>query len=461
MREKSAYPMGVHFPAIHSYDMTKWIHTFNQIYQAEQQGYDRQQVFEILTKDWEPMERLDFQQWIKFYEEQAHLKYKNAQMQENYLPMGGGMFPLDALKAKVPEFPLPPDAKEEINKKIRSIVSRLNAAERLATEPEIQRALQQYLDIGVVKWLEELQRVKRLIQVVPLRHAKSATLTDILMKRANEWEYAGFPKTAQTLRVIAQETPNDQTGDPTDLALEEIIKGMNPDEEEDINEVRDIEEDPLATISIKAQEVPPMAKTAPEAMPAPPALKDVPSPEAPLDPEAPVPPAEAVPGASVDIFDAALENVTVADVIMDLEGLANIFRNREISRTLSKIDLKLDHLGIASFFPSLAEASSKTLEGNQYALTRIEDVLAKLRGSVETPIEHQVELGGEKETIKPIPNAPIESVKNNLRQEQADEKARKERRKEQEEQKVEPLAPPPMPPPTIQPAPVPTNTPTG
>src|SRR5271154_3094224 len=99
MREKSAYPMGVHFPAIHSYDLAKWIHSFNQISQAEQNGYDRQQVFETLTKDWEPMERQDFQQWIKFYEEQAHLKYntaseKTAQMQENYLPMGGSLFPL-------------------------------------------------------------------------------------------------------------------------------------------------------------------------------------------------------------------------------------------------------------------------------------------------------------------------------------------------------------------------------
>lgn len=459
--------MGVHFPAIHSYDVAKWIHTFNQIYQAEQTGYDRQQVFETLTKDWEPMERQDFQQWIKFYEEQAHLKYttaaeeKNAQMQANYLPMGGGLFPLDALKAKVPEFSLPPDAKEEINKKIRSIVSRLNAAERLATEPEIQRALQQYLDIGVVKWLEELQRVKRLIQVVPLRHAKSATLTDILMKRANEWEIAGYPKTAQTFRIIAQETPNEQPGDSTDLALEEIIKGMNPDDE-DTNEVRDVVDDPIATISIKAQEVPSMPKAAPApaAMPAPPTLKDVQAPDETLDPAEPNP-VDVAPEASTDVFEVALNSVTVADVILDLEGLANIFRNREISRTLSKIDLKLDHLGIASFFPSLAEANSKTLEGNQYALSRIEDVLAKLRGSVETPIQHQVDLGGEKEEIKPIPNAPIESVKNNLKQEQMDEKARKERRKEQESQKVEPLAPPPMAPPTVQPAPAPTNIPAG
>ncbi len=45
----------------------------------------------------------------------------------------------------------------------------------------------------------------------------------------------------------------------------------------------------------------------------------------------------------------------------------------------------MDALGIASYFPALAEAMQRSLDANQYMLIRIDDVLSGLEGSVAPP----------------------------------------------------------------------------
>ena len=118
---------------------------------------------------------------------------------------------------------------------------------------------------------------------------------------------------------------------------------------------------------------------------------------------APTPTTEEKPVA-VDIGDSliekALANVTVKDIISKLEELAGIFKNREISRQLAVIDLMMDAVGIAAFFPNLAEATNKSLESNQYTLTRVEDILAKLRGSEALP--EKIKLAPEQGAETPV-----------------------------------------------------------
>lgn len=79
-----------------------------------------------------------------------------------------------------------------------------------------------------------------------------------------------------------------------------------------------------------------------------------------------------------DTIDDALNSIKLSDVIKQLQALSRVFKNREIARQLSIIDLMLNKLGISGFFPALAEATRSALESNQYCQTRVEEILSKL-----------------------------------------------------------------------------------
>ena len=82
-------------------------------------------------------------------------------------------------------------------------------------------------------------------------------------------------------------------------------------------------------------------------------------------------------------IDKALENIQVSDVVRRLQALSRVFKNREIARQLSIIDLMLDKLGIAGLFPQLAEATRSALESNQYTSVRIDEILSKLMSVID------------------------------------------------------------------------------
>lgn len=463
--KKMAYPQGDGFGFTENpHNVEKWIQAMRDIYAlAQKPEHELGSAFEVITANWDKMERKDFKHWMSFYEENAQNKYKTA---EYYEAGPGTMIPMDHLRAKLPSNPdmsqfnhaqvqvqqadLELKKKEEIKKKLKAIISRLNSAERLATDPEVQKDLQQCLDVGVPKWLEELQRVKRLIQLAPMRSSSSTILEDIIVRQSNILSKQGFPKTARELRKFAQapipvppEGPmdGDNTGNSNgDQALDELVEGMNLDNDEaDSNDIEDVEDDPLAGITIIAQAVPVEPVPQPQAVPAPLEISE---------------PTEATAAQTAldvktdDLFDAALSNVTIKDVVLRLETLANLFRTREIPRQLAIIDLMMDKLNISAFFPSLAEASSKSLESNQYALTRVEDILSKLRGSIETPKHMELELTNENNATpsKPLP-AEInnDAVRQGLAQQEEADKNRKERRKAEENaeatQAISPQAP--------------------
>lgn len=123
--------------------------------------------------------------------------------------------------------------------------------------------------------------------------------------------------------------------------------------------------------------------------------------------------------------DAVFSNISVADVVAKLEDLAKVFKVREIPRQLGIIDMMLDSLGLASYFPSLSEATNKALESNNYISTRVEDILSKLRGAIST---REVDLKGGGEVEKP----EVAGIKNKLKSDEDKEKQRKQMRKEQE-----------------------------
>jgi hypothetical protein len=123
-------------------------------------------------------------------------------------------------------------------------------------------------------------------------------------------------------------------------------------------------------------------------------------------------------------IDAAFADVTIADIVDKLENIANIFRTRELARQLTVVDFMLNALNMSSLFPSLSEAINKNLDANQYCLTRLEDILSRLRGAIPTK---DVDIQGQPNIQKPETTA----IKNKLETDLAKEKQRKKQRKEQ------------------------------
>lgn len=528
---KVAYPQnefGVEIEAPRN--VQKWMIAMQKIY-AEALTIGWKNALDSVTSGWETMETIDFKNWVKFYQENAHSKYKTAQFVPNfdrYIDNGPGSFiPVDAIKATLPKAPdmtafdqqqaidaakakeLENNTRRQlVTDKLRALISRLSSAEKLAALPDVQRELHKVLPNGITQWFTTLQELKREIQLVPIRSA--SFIDDLIYKNANRLYAMGDVPAGKLLIKISQMgtvsppapsnpmgvpsmNPIDTTmggqpvgmgdGPPTDLGagplgsppiggaendpdpvkdktMQDFVKLLSSPDENDINEIDESDEndygknnsdelvvednddiqtkseyknaryfvrtaqtmaptvpmDPSASVS--DSEVPEPVNVTPDVVPQTALPADVTSDIAPINPAA---------DSTQDPFDQALSNVKISDIISRLEGIASMFKNRQIARQLSIIDLMMDKVGIAPFFPTLAEAMRSALESNQYCQSRIEEVLAKLRGTVSTPMSQQME--GE---VSGANANNEEVVKANLAKDEQQEKERKERRKQQQ-----------------------------
>lgn len=467
---KTSYPNINDTLISNSYNILKWTNAFHEIYSlTNYANNDFSQAFNKITDGWDPVEKTDFKHWIKFYQESGQNKYKMAQIA------------FENLKGTIP---MPPDfvnnqdyneqiKKNEIAKKIKSLLSRITAAERIATDPDVQSAL---LDIGLSKWFETLHELKRKIQLAPLKNIRSSLLEDIIIKQANILNKNGFPKAASEIAKLAQNAPakpaspkapeppkqpkptgpaapkkeefnlpkaNPPASNKNEFkspsgpsisplpslpdaaeslpekssgeeAINEFIEGLNLN-----NDVND------ADISVFAQEEP-LQRQLPQNIPQEPLQEP--------QPEIDIMEDEHLSSKPDDLIESALEKVSIHDVIAKLEIIANILRTRELPRQFAISDLMMDRLGISSFFPALAEASSKTLDANQYALTRIEDILSKLRGVVKTAPSDQIDLSGNDQ----VTNFLVNKLKEDQRRDQ-ERKEQKQKDQQIAEKVLKPL----------------------
>ncbi len=133
------------------------------------------------------------------------------------------------------------------------------------------------------------------------------------------------------------------------------------------------------------------------------------------------------------IIDSAFSQITVGDVVKRLESIANVYRTRELSRQLSIIDLMLDRLGVAPLLSSMTEVINRSLDSSNYILTRLEDILGKLRGTMTTEVlDLSNPASGE------AANTPEAlALKAKLEKDLDTEQKRKDQRKEMEDLKTE------------------------
>ena len=494
--KKTAYPQtdtGQYFQQ--PFNRVKWTGAMQDIYRRVPH-VGRSEAFEQVTAKWEKMEKNHFKNWLSYYEECTHNKYKTAQQKtaqhKGVYEVGNGAYlpaMLDAndLQSSIPmgvPYELPaeeqpetkqtgPSQNELVQAEIKTLIGRLNSAERIATKSQ---AISQLLGPeGFKTWLNALHTIKREIQTAPIAHVRSSTPQDLIIKRANILAHEGHELPAKLMLSLAQTAPpplagggeigpppaevaGDLPGDPgtgmgteptPDPAMMEQEMGGEPEPEsdgedpeatkaieefmsnvsgesqgEDDGEVSDISDVSDGMFVTEADLV-----TTAQAMPPPePAPAEVPV-------EAPAPEEEMVVEEEpdkVDIsgdddFEGALKGVTVEKVIKRLESLSHVYGNRELARQLNIVDLMLGRLGLASYFPALAEAMKSALDSNQYVLTRLEEITSKLRGSMEG--EHKIDLAGTPGGGDPA----AEAVKSNLQQGKERDQAKKDKRQAGEE----------------------------
>jgi hypothetical protein len=270
--------------------------------------------------------------------------------------------------------------------------------------------------VGHKAALESLHKIKREIQT----SASAALFEERIVRRGNILISKGFTKAGFVINKLAQAVTQDVSEETEkDITPPAPVMSTEPQEEIPVPEetVAPVEElgdgkisgeqameefvesvnsataanDELSSIVVTAQPISPPLDTPvtpiPEREIEQPMPSDIEVSDEPIDPGSED---FEFPRDKDEDFD--LNNITVDDIIEKLELVSNILKNREIPRQLSMIDLMMDKLGIASFFPTLGEATRSALESNQYMSTRIVDILAKLRGSISPPDDEQIDL---------------------------------------------------------------------
>lgn len=477
-----AYPNinGV-FISTQSRDTDKWLQTIKKIYQMSSEGFDKNEALKQLTANWNKSEITDFLNWVKFYEQGSHLKYKIANI---WLDQNSPGYFLQVKKPENKDFNNVDESKEVdkkviIEKQRSKIIGRLDSAEKLLRSKDGQILAGKEFET----LMEAIYQLKKKIQLVNKITMANRTYQDLIIREANILNKKGFEGASNVLHKIAQELPvpaeptlptvgnggapggmpsmgpgmpqtsleNSPNNMPSfSKGMNEFLKKMNSgnlteNEGEDADSLN-IEDDIIEqdqndsedTLYVSENELVSEAQAQPEIN------------EAPLPPVSNNPPKENLNNVAKEPnlsdsnekvneinlssnFDNKLEqlmkNVTVTDVIVELESLSKIFKTREIPRRLARADMMLDSLGLAPFFPSLSEAQNKSLEANNYIATRIDDILSKLSGSITT---NEIDLQGD-DSVKP----EVENLKNKLESDQEKEKQRKEMRKQQEAAEIE------------------------
>jgi hypothetical protein len=476
-KHKKAYPNYDDYMYIQPpRDTQKWLQAVKDMYYRIHKGASDTDALNQVISGWSDMEKLDFKNWLKFYEEGAHKKYAQVNYWED-ANRAGYFVPVYPEPVKTPinnvqdiEYAKDPNthptlSNEEkrriIEKQRQKIIGRLDSAEKLLRSEEGQTFAGKEFET----LLEAIYQLKKKIQMVNKISLSTKLYEDMIVRESNILIRQGFVKAGNLLSKVAQGMP--APAEPPNPVANVGIPGNIPGEGPGLTP-------PGAGPTDTAAPADPSGQSAPVEPPKPEAVSngmrsflegldtsnDTFDPDDKeelevLDNDDIVVSAQAVespnievsedqvsedqikndPGIKADkdfdkIIDSAFDGLTMQDVVNKLEDISKVFKVREIPRQLAMVDLMLDRLGLASLFPTLSEAINKSLEANQYVSTRIEDILSRLRGTLQTK---DLDLMGN----SPTTNSPgIQSAKEKIESDLEKEKTRKQMRKNLENQEL-------------------------
>ena len=361
-----------------------------------------------------------------------------------------------------------------IEEQRKKIIGRLHAAiKHLTSQEGHMLAGDEFSSL-----LNSMYEILKQIQTVNKISLSNQLYYDLIIRQSNKLSHNGFTRSAKFLTKFAQNTPGKQdfpqgtipvaskAGDgvagslenptpspdalsaPIPPALQEALP-ETPKEEDPLDEVLknlntggitdenfsydDNEVDDEVTLddelSVEAQMAPMAPERAPAAFPAPPMPSKPPTPNTmpEEDMEVSLPEDEAPikeePSKDIDaIINSALSSISIKDIVKKIEDVNAIFQNRTIARELSIIDLMLSNLGLSSYFNNLSEIIQKNHEASNYSISRLSDILTKLRGAISSDA---IDL-----TEQPQTRPDVQQLQQKLQVDKDKEENRKEMRKQ-------------------------------
>ena len=211
---KTAYPnydQYLHIPGQH--DMKKWLMAVKNIHYQKKAGLSFQDAVRQSTQDWKKMEIYDFLNWLRFYEEGTHMKYKYAQVwYENGQPGYFLHIKPDAPKEpeRLSDGPTVDNARADaerneekrniIEKQRAKIIGRLDSAEKLLRSPEGQ----QFAGDELEQLMEAIYTLKKKVQLVNKLSVSTRLYEDMIVREGNVLKRKGFTKAANMLYSVAQ-----------------------------------------------------------------------------------------------------------------------------------------------------------------------------------------------------------------------------------------------------------------
>ena len=230
---KRAYPNysdGMMVPGQHNVE--KWIQTLKDIYFKESSGMPWKQAFDSSTQGWGDIELQDFNNWVSFYQQRNHLKYKKAQMSwytppsdegdvdDNFIGQprqhAGYYLPvkpdkesinanlhsdIDFAKDASADDISPAEKRKLVEKQKKKIISRLDSVEKLLRSDEGHLLTESEFD----SLMESIYSLKKKISSLRKKTSGDLFYQDLIIREANVLASRGLYKAASFLYVTADE----------------------------------------------------------------------------------------------------------------------------------------------------------------------------------------------------------------------------------------------------------------
>lgn len=312
-------------------NIDKWISTLKSIYGAiHMKNISRSDAINYFTADWDKDEKQKFINWLRYYEDGTMEKYnvKNAKLTKEA-----------DLGTTLPSFPS----------------SWARPEDRADTTPHMstfkpQRTQKEIEDERVAreKEREAKEKAKTQAELIGLKTKMRSRLYSLkrLVDRYNNI----LPK--QDIEHILEEMHSLDKK----LSKLEVLASVQDCIIRSANRIRKFGFEEGAEILEKTAAEPAVGKDVVQSIPT--AISDQPN----------------LPASQTATFN-------IKTIIDRLEGLSKTLKSRDMIRELASIDILLNELGLASYFPELTDAQSKLIESYGYASNKVESIIAKLRGS--------------------------------------------------------------------------------
>lgn len=217
--DKKAYPNYEVFTQIApQHDLSKWLRAVKIIYAQKESGVSYANAVKRTTMDWKKTEVFDFLNWLKFYEEGAHMKYKFAQVwydgQSGYFldvkkdqedkrvadENAAQLQQEQAEQARIQQQEQETKRKQIIEQQRSKIISRLDSAEKLIRSTEGQL----FADTELNNLMMAIHELKRRVALVNKMSTSTRLYEDMIVREANILGRQGFIKAADLLYSVAQ-----------------------------------------------------------------------------------------------------------------------------------------------------------------------------------------------------------------------------------------------------------------